>query len=152
MERLHPRVRFVWLSVVLLLAVVAGAVSAVAQYRFTGDWWVGVAVAVVVAGVGATYTVLRYRAWRFEVQADALFIERGVLTRITTVAPFVRVQHVDSQRGPIARLAGLAEVVVYTAGSRGADVSIPGLTPDRATALRERLRELAIESESEDAV
>jgi membrane protein YdbS with pleckstrin-like domain len=41
---------------------------------------------------------------------------------------------------------------VYTAGSRGADVSIPGLRPERAEALRQQLRDLAIESEGEDAV
>ena len=84
---------------------------------------------------------------------DDLYLERGVLTRVNTVVPFVRVQHVDTQRGPVERAVGLASVVVYTAGSRGADVTIPGLTPDRADALQEKLRRLAIESEREsDAV
>jgi membrane protein YdbS with pleckstrin-like domain len=41
---------------------------------------------------------------------------------------------------------------VYTAGSRGADVTVPGLTPVRADDLRERLKGLAIRSEGEDAV
>jgi membrane protein YdbS with pleckstrin-like domain len=95
---------------------------------------------------------LRYRRWRFEVAEDAVYLERGVLTHVTSVVPFVRVQHVDSQRGPVERAVGLASVVVYTAGSRGADVTIPGLSPDRADALRERLRRLAIESETDDAV
>jgi membrane protein YdbS with pleckstrin-like domain len=75
-----------------------------------------------------------------------------VITHVRTVVPFVRVQHVDTQRGPVERALGLASVVVYTAGSRQADVTIPGLTPERADALQERLREMAIESEPEDAV
>jgi membrane protein YdbS with pleckstrin-like domain len=74
------------------------------------------------------------------------------VTEVVTSVPFVRVQHVDTQRGPVERLAGLASVVVYTAGSRGADVTIPGLRPERAEQLREQLRELAIESEHDDAV
>ena len=153
MERLHPNVRIVWLAGA---AIVAGIVLA-AGYAF--DRFVvavGVSlvatVAVVVAVLGIAHAVLRYRAWRFEVQDDALWLHRGVLTKVDTSVPFVRVQHVDTQRGPISRLVGLSSVVVYTAGSRGADVSIPGLRPDRATALRERLRDLAIESEHEDAV
>ena len=76
-----------------------------------------------------------------------------MFTEVRTIVPFVRVQHVDTQRGPIERAAGLSSVVVYTAGSRGADVTIPGLTPERAEALQEQLRRLAIESEREsDAV
>jgi membrane protein YdbS with pleckstrin-like domain len=68
------------------------------------------------------------------------------------VVPFVRIQHVDTSRSPIERLVGLASTVVYTAGSRGADVSVPGLETGDADDLRERLKRLAIRSESEDAV
>lgn len=110
---------------------------------------------VVLAVLGAGYELARYRIWRFAIEDDAVTLERGVLTRVTSVVPFVRVQHVDTQRGPIERLAGLSSVVVYTAGSRGADITIPGLAPERADAIRERLRRLAIESEPgepEDAV
>jgi membrane protein YdbS with pleckstrin-like domain len=101
---------------------------------------------------GIVHAVLAHRIWRFDLQEDALFLVRGVLTRTDTSVPYVRVQHVDTTRGPVERSVGLASVVVYTAGSRGADITIPGLRPDRATELRERLRDLAIESEATDAV
>ncbi len=155
MERLDSRVRVVWfvgaLAVAAVLTTVAWLLDA---YVLDVGAWLAPAVGAAVALVGGAFAVLRYRFWRFEVEADALFIERGVLTRVRTVAPFVRVQHVDSRRGPVERLVGLGTVVVYTAGSRGADVAIPGLTTERAEALREELRRLAIESEgeSEDAV
>jgi membrane protein YdbS with pleckstrin-like domain len=96
--------------------------------------------------------VARYRSWRYEVREDSLYLERGVFTRVRTVVPFVRIQHVDSSRGPLERVVGLASTVVYTAGSRGADVSVPGLTGDGADELRERLKRLAIRSEGDDAV
>jgi membrane protein YdbS with pleckstrin-like domain len=47
----------------------------------------------------------------------------------------------------VQRLLGLGSVVVYTAGSRGADVSIPGLDDARTDDVQETLRRLAIESE-----
>lgn len=153
MERLDSRVRVVWALGAVLAAVAVGAVAVAADRFLVGvGGWPAVVVVVAVLALGAVHAVLRYRAWRFELQDDALYIERGVLTRVTTVVPFVRVQHVDAQRGPVERLLGLGSVVVYTAGSRGADVTIPGLTPGRADALQERLRRLAIESEHEDAV
>lgn len=153
MERLEPRVRAVWLVGSLVSAVVVGGVAlAVHLFVTPVGRWVGPALGGLLLLVGGVLVFLRYRVWRFELRDDSLYLERGVLTRVRTVVPFVRVQHVDAQRGPVERTLGLASVVVYTAGSRGADVTIPGLTPERADALQERLRRLAIESEFEDAV
>ncbi|WP_276300947.1 PH domain-containing protein [Halorussus lipolyticus] len=154
MEVLNPRVRLVWGVGAAVTAVVFGVVAAlVDRFALGAGLWVGLAVAGLALVLGVVFAVLRYRIWRFEVRDDDLYLERGVLTRVNTVVPFVRVQHVDTQRGPVERALGLASVVVYTAGSRGADVTIPGLTPERADDLQEQLRRLAIESEREsDAV
>ncbi|WP_158057213.1 PH domain-containing protein [Halorussus halophilus] len=154
METLHPRVRLVWGVGTLVTVTILAVVVAVAD-RFTlgVGLWVGLAVALLGLLVGVVYVALKYRVWQFEVREDELYLERGVLTRVNTVVPFVRVQHVDTQRGPVERAVGLASIVVYTAGSRGADVTIPGLTPERADDLQEQLRRLATESEDEyDAV
>ena len=153
MESLHPRVRVVWVLRALVVAAVLG-VALAAVDRFVYSLGVGViaAVAAAVAVLGVVHALLRYRVWRFEVGDDSLYLVRGVLTRTDTSVPFVRVQHVDTRRGAIERVSGLSSVVVYTAGSRGADITIPGLRPARATDLRERLRDLAVESEFEDAV
>jgi membrane protein YdbS with pleckstrin-like domain len=112
----------------------------------------GVVVAAAVFVVSAVFAVLRYRSWSYEVREDSLYLERGVVTNVRTVVPYVRIQHVDASRGPIERAFGLATTVVYTAGSRGADVSIPGLSPERADDLQARLKQLAIAAEGEDAV
>ncbi|PSQ51386.1 hypothetical protein BRD12_03585 [Halobacteriales archaeon SW_12_67_38] len=156
MERLDSRVRVVWLGSALVTALVVGVAVAIAGRRlFEVGLWVGPAVFAVLAVLGVAYTLQRYRVWGFDIESDAVTLERGVVTRVNSVVPFVRVQHVDSQRGPIERLAGLSSVVVYTAGSRGADVTIPGLRPERAEAIQAELRRLATESEPgdpEDAV
>lgn len=153
METLHPNIRAVWLLQALIGASVIGGFSyafhaLIIQLSLT----IILGVTVMAAIIGCVHAILRYRAWGFAVEDDALYLDRGVLTKVQTSVPFVRVQHVDTERGPIARMLGIASVVVYTAGSRSADVAIPGLSPDRATKLRERLRDLAIESETEDAV
>jgi membrane protein YdbS with pleckstrin-like domain len=150
MERLDPRVRVTWAVGLLGGATVLGAVLAgVGVFLDVGGLWL---LSVLLAVVGLAHVVARYRRWRFSVGDEALYLQRGVLTHVETSVPFVRVQHVDTRRGPLERLLGLSSVVVYTAGSRGADVAIPGLAPERAERLRERLRDLAIDSEREDAV
>jgi membrane protein YdbS with pleckstrin-like domain len=153
MNRLHPRIRVVWAGQAAVLAAVVGAVTlAVDRLAVDLPVWAPPAAFVVVLLVGVGLAAARYRIWRYEVRDDALYLERGVFTRVRTVVPFVRIQHVDSSRGPLERLLGLASTVVYTAGSRGADVMVPGLTPDGADDLRERLKRLAIRAEGDDAV
>ncbi|MCD2204348.1 PH domain-containing protein [Halobacterium sp. KA-6] len=153
MERLDSRVRLIWFLRVFVGSLVAGVIAAIVtgfvDSVTVSPLLVGGSVFAVLLVLGAIHVVLRYRAWRFEVREDTLYIERGVLVNVRTVVPFVRVQHVDARRGPIERALGLSSVVVYTAGSRGADVSIPGLVADRADDVQETLRRLAIESEPE---
>jgi hypothetical protein len=153
MERLNPRVQIIWALGALISAAILGGVASAILFFLRRDLLsMGIALFVVLTLLGLGHTLLRYRIWRFDVQTDALFLNRGVLTRVRTVVPYVRVQHVDTQRTPLERVFGLSSVVVYTAGSRGADVTIPGLVPDRATELQERLRQLVGERETDDAV
>ena len=145
--------RLVWAVQSAALAVIAGAIL----FAIDLVWLplpdpLPAGAALVLALFGVVSAVLRYRFWRYEIREDSIYLERGVFTRVRTVIPYVRIQHVDSSRRPVERAFGLASAVVYTAGSRGADVSIPGLTPQGADDLRERLKRLAIRAEGEDAV
>ncbi|WP_254523618.1 PH domain-containing protein [Natrinema caseinilyticum] len=153
MESLHPRIRLLWIARGALVAALLGVgLAAVDTWLVTVPTSVLVVVVLLGIALGAVYAVRLYRIWRFELQDDALYLERGVVTFVETAVPFVRVQHVDTQFGPIERVLGLSSVVVYTAGSRNADVRIPGLTPSRSRKLQDTLRELAVESGGEDAV
>ncbi|MFB6118683.1 PH domain-containing protein [Halosegnis sp.] len=152
-RRLNPRVQLVWAvgSVVGALALGVGA-AVVGFFVFNDPVPTGTAGISLGLAAGLILAVVRYRVWRYEVRADSLFLERGALTHVRTVVPYVRVQHVDVSRGPLERTLGLASVVVYTAGSRGADVTVPGLVPERAEELQSRLKQLAIAAEGDDAV
>ena len=153
MEALHSRIRLLWIAQMAIAALVVGFVLGAVDQWVTDVSTAAIAgVVVVILLVGIAYAVRLYQVWKFELQPDALYLERGVVTFVETAVAFVRVQHVDTQFGPVERALGLSSVVVYTAGSRNADVRIPGLTPDRARDLQDTLRELAVESEADDAV
>jgi membrane protein YdbS with pleckstrin-like domain len=151
---ISARIQVLWgLRLVVGLAVLTLIVNAgTAAIGATLDPQLVVGVSGAVTVLGLVWVHLRYRVWRFRVRDDALYLERGVFTHVRTVAPHVRIQHVDTSRSPGERALGLSSLVVYTAGSRGADVSIPGLTPSEADDLQRRLKELAIESEGGDAL
>ena len=160
---LNPTVRLQWVVGTSIGALVFGVIAAGIAYAVGGGTTLfpegfqaaaagGVTVFAVVVLLGAVRAVFLYRSWNYVVRSDSLYLSRGVFTRVRTVVPYVRVQHIDTTRGPLERLLGLSTLVVYTAGSRGADVTVPGLTPERASTLQSRLERLAIESEEADAV
>lgn len=84
-------------------------------------------------------TVTRYRHWSWELDETELIIDRGVVFKLTRIIPRVRIQHVDLSSGPVDRLFNLRQLSIYTAGTREADASIPGLTSERAEELRQAL-------------
>jgi membrane protein YdbS with pleckstrin-like domain len=149
---LSPRVRILWSvragAVAILFGIIAGlfATNAGASPAITG------VLVLVFLFVGLGLVLARYRVWIYQIRRDALYLERGVFQHVRTLVPFVRIQHVDTSRGPLERALGLSTLVVYTAGSRGADVSVPGLTPEEARDLQQRVKELAIQAEGGDAV
>jgi membrane protein YdbS with pleckstrin-like domain len=148
MNRLEKKVLIPWIggSIIsaILLAGLAAAVQAVIS-RVSPVLTAGFLLLFSVIGID--YSVERFKSWGFELREDYLYIEHGVLTKVRSKVPYVRVQHVDTQRGPVYRFFGLSKLVVFTAGSRGADVGIPGLLPGRAEEIQERLRKVAVESE-----
>ncbi|MFD4352036.1 PH domain-containing protein [Nocardia sp. NPDC058519] len=64
--------------------------------------------------------VWRYAVHRWEVTDDAVYTRVGWLDQESRVAPISRVQTVDTERGPLERILGLATVTVTTASSAGA--------------------------------
>lgn len=90
------------------------------------------AVSVVFAGLHIGVVPLwRYAVHRWEISDTAVYTKTGWFTQEQRIAPVSRVQTVDTERGPIDRLLGLATVTVTTASAAGA-VTITAL--DQAVA------------------
>ncbi len=62
----------------------------------------------------------RYRVHRWEISPRAVYTRTGWLVQERRIAPISRVQTVDTYRGPLDRLFGLANVTITTASSAGA--------------------------------
>ena len=86
--------------------------------------WLHVTVAAVSVALMAVHIgvvpLWRYRVHRWEISDQAVFSRTGWLVQEHRIAPISRVQTVDTHRGPLDRLLGLANVTVTTASSAGA--------------------------------
>jgi uncharacterized protein len=146
LERLHPRAVGLWRLTGLLRAGMLAAGVLAADLFLTLPVPAGLAPALVALGAvlhAVFFPPLRYRAWSFTLREQDLLLRYGVLFRTTSIVPHARIQHVDTRHGPVDRWLGLAEVVVFTAGTRGAVLSIPALGRPEAEALRDRLAALS---------
>lgn len=102
--------------------------------------WLAVPLAAMTgAGIGAWIAVRRHRRTRWRLDERGFAVRRGNWWQSETHVPISRVQHLDLKRGPLERGAGLSTLVVHTAGTRMAAVSVAGLDADDAERLRERL-------------
>ena len=86
--------------------------------------------------------VWRYRVHRWDVDPTAVYTRSGWLVQERRVAPISRVQTVDTYRGPLDRVFGLANVTVTTASSAGA-VRIVALDSEVADRVVAQLTDIA---------
>ena len=102
-------------SLLLLVACLAAVVL--------GGLYGGVKVAVMAAGAvvavlwALVFPVLRFRRYKYLIDADRIEIIRGVLFVSRTVVPINRIHQINVSRGPIDTAFGVAKVSVITAGS-----------------------------------
>ncbi len=147
---LDPRVVKAWRVAWLVTAGLAALAAIVLLLLGRGSDAAVAAVLMLMCFVAAAFLPrARYRAWGFHLRPAGLLVRHGLVWRSVSVVPHARIQYVDTRRGPLERAFGLATVVVYTAGSRGAAVRIPGLDVADAEALRDRLAALG---DTDDAV
>jgi membrane protein YdbS with pleckstrin-like domain len=113
-------------------------------------WWISA----ILWGIAAVIVVVRlalvernYRAWGYVERDEDLYITNGVLYRNLVAVPYGRMQLVEVASGPLERAFGLASVSLKTASAE-TNATIPGLTPEEAARLRDRLTELGETRES----
>jgi uncharacterized protein len=89
-----------------------------------------------------------WRRARWRIDHRGMLIRQGVFWRREVSIPRSRVQHTDVAQGPLDRMLDLARLVIHTAGTHNASVTLAGLRHEDALALRDHL----IESGGADGV
>lgn len=146
-ERLDPRARTLWRITGALgaLPLLAGGAFAswvllrVADLPLLLGILPFLAAAALFVALASVVPGLRWRRWRYEIRDDEVDLQRGILWITRTLVPLARIQHVDTQSGPLQRRFNLATVVFYTAA--GAN-RIPELAAPVAAGARDRIAEL----------
>ena len=120
-SRKAPLVWAIGAAIPWLVLVVAQVVWFVVDSRLA--WLHGLAAAVTAFGIAVFVVIVplwRYRVHRWDISPRAVYTRSGWLVQERRIAPVSRVQTVDTYRGPLDRIFGLANITVTTASSAGA--------------------------------
>lgn len=127
-------------AIVLLLGIGAGVMT----YFFEWPTWLYAVYAAVIALFGFfliyLFPKVRWQRWRYEVREQEIELQHGLFIVKRTLVPMVRVQHVDTEQGPILRKYDLAQISISTAATTH---TIPALVTAEADELRNRISVLA---------
>jgi membrane protein YdbS with pleckstrin-like domain len=129
-------------SAAVMFGVVA--IAALLVLGMVLGWLYGVlAVVLVVLGYLWAWVLIgrNQRSWKYAEREDELLVSHGIMFRQLVVVPYGRMQFVDVAAGPLERSFGIATVELHTA-TPATDAKIPGLHPDEASRLRDRLSAL----------
>lgn len=103
--------------------------------------WLGVGAVVLFAlAVAVIIPRLKMHFWRYEIRDDEIDIQHGIIIIRRTLIPMIRVQHVDTEHGPVMRFFGLATLRISTAATNH---RIPALSREKAAELRGEISALA---------
>jgi uncharacterized protein len=103
--------------------LLAWVISALAAISFIWLWWL----------IGR-----RVRSYAYCERESDFLVTSGILFRRLVIVPYGRMQLVDVTAGPIDRAFGVTTVQIHTAAAT-TDAAIPGLVPEVAAAVRDRL-------------
>ena len=159
MEKLNPKAIWIFffrfLGIGLVLAGVFGwfffSLAEVVTFGF--GWWIIIPLIVVWFLASYGWAKLHYNAYKFELTEEVFKKEHGVISKKYVSIPYERIQNIDIRRGILARILGLSDLMIQTAGYAGIaqggrygvigrrepEGRLPALSKERAEEIREEL-------------
>ncbi len=160
MKQLHPRAVWLffislllrWFFVFLLLGIwLIGALP-----EFNEDAWIMgylgsfLIIEFILIVLLYVWAKLSYRFYRYELTENGFRKELGVITKKYVTIPYDRIQNVDIYRGILARMLGLSDLNIQTAGASAqvsrygmfgasAEGRLPAISFEEAEQLRDEL-------------
>ncbi|MCO7225677.1 PH domain-containing protein [Pleionea sp. CnH1-48] len=128
---------------ILVLGLIVAAIILLLVNQIWPDLWIVLAALAAMALWGYLQIVYlpsrRYETTRWRFDEQGMHIVRGIFWRKQHAVPRSRVQHIDVAQGPLQRQYGISTLVIHTAGTLDASVSLVGLSFETAVEIRDDL-------------
>lgn len=137
----HPSYRKIlvlewWITTAFLVVIGAALIFFVTPPQNGFAWLLIVGAVLLLSAWHRISSLQSFKFLGYAVRERDVMVQKGWLIRSVKISPFNRIQNCSVQSGPLERRYGLASLIVYTAGSNGADLRISGLLQEEADRLR----------------
>lgn len=146
-HRIDPKAVLYWrwaaaINCLFLFLLPAGYYAAVRFWNLPD--WITIILLIITLSI-TIFSILfkpqiTWQTWRYNISEQEIDLLRGVFIKKRTLIPMVRVQHVDTEQGPLLKKFGLSTITISTAAGTH---EIPALADETAALLRDRISELA---------
>jgi membrane protein YdbS with pleckstrin-like domain len=127
-----------WMTVFIIVATGLGmAFLLIPKFSETGIKFA--TVAIILMAIILTFSRLAFRKKAYAFRNHDVLYRHGIISTTTIVIPYNRVQHVALHEGFVARMFGLAQVEIFTAGGSSSDIAIPGIAKEEAENIKQLL-------------
>ncbi len=129
-------------TVLWLMSVIATIGYCISHWQLPSLWMLA-ALLLLWAALGVWIIVIYpkkkfiHTRWRFD--ELGLHIYQGIWWKKQYAVPRSRVQHMDVAQGPIQRKLDIASLILHTAGTSNASVTLTGIDYQRACNIRDQL-------------
>jgi len=139
---LDPKLKWVWFLPTAVALVILWLITSLVLFFLSSDElafgmqkpifsFVLLIALALFAGVPIfAYNHLEFISFTYELTENEFIIRQGVITRLTTVIPYNRIQNINTSRTLLERLLGLASLQIETAGTNpsASEAVLPGVS------------------------
>ena len=142
-ENLSKRALYcMYVAGIITGAVVPAVIGAVDYFwilpeNLTAGKWISLILAVLVLFDVVVSPYFRYNRYRYSINDECIDIIEGYLFVKRNIVPIERLHKLQTKKGPIDQMFGVAKVIVTTGGG---DVTLEFLEEERAEQIAETLR------------
>ena len=141
LQPIHPNYKKILVTECILTTLVLAAVAIalilfIPLLRNSYGWMIIAGISLLISAFYFYSITQSFPVLAYAVRDRDVVYRKGWIIRTIKICPFNRVQNCSVQSGPLERRYGLASLIIYTAGSNGADMRIPGLLQEEADRLR----------------
>lgn len=145
-QKLPEKIKTVWrqgyaIAILIFLAISIGA--AILFYAIDVSlWWSAIGFAFTILYFILTFFLIvpfRWARWSYQIRHDEIEIQHGIIFRSRVLIPMIRVQHVETDQGPLLRKQKLVSVSISTAATVH---TIEAVRAEESDALRHHILEL----------
>jgi hypothetical protein len=129
-------------TVLWVMSVIALVSFAISHWQLPALWVVLLLVLVwICLGIWmiAIYPKKKFNHTRWRFDELGLHIYQGVWWKKQYAVPRSRVQHIDVAQGPVQRKLNIASLILHTAGTSNASVTLTGIDYQQACNIRDQL-------------